>query len=129
MTDNMIIICTVAAAVAVIAVPFIRRAVRYKKIARPAEPQPDTIAALEWEAQKEYKLRYLVAPSKPFRTTKTVRIRPAYSHQLHKVIRVLNRPEISIVRLVDNILKAHFEDNKTALWFSLDDMEDSNTNN
>lgn len=122
MSDKTIMACTIMAAVFGIAVLFIRRAVLYRRsmrqnrrIPEQATPPPAVIAPGNQTDEDIYAGRYVWLSQEMFASSKTVRIRPEYYDRLKKIVAVIGQSEVSVIAYVDNVLKAHFEDNRTVI--------------
>lgn len=112
MSDNLIMLCVVIAAVAIIAIPFIRRAIRHRKaIGANVSPeeltmevQPNALTPAE-----RYLMRYLLTYTEPFVSSKTVRIRPEYVDKIKNARRIIRGGKTTVTAYVDKVLEAHFE--------------------
>lgn len=117
MTDKIIMLCTVLAAVAVIAALFIRRAVRYRKRVNEAvgaSAGEDGITMAVQGAspipQGKYEILFINLVRLPFGYGKQVHIRPEYHRMIRSIIHTIGQDEVSITTYVDNVLKAHFDE-------------------
>lgn len=121
MSEKIIMLSVVAAAVAAIAALFIRRALRYRKVMEAAvaevveeetslEVQPTVFAA-----EDIYRLRFISLWRIPFTGGKSVCIRPEYHARIKKIKKTIGDNDVTIGAYVDNVLKAHFDDNRVVI--------------
>lgn len=114
MRENIIIICMAAVAVIAIAIPFIRRALRHRKMAGlgTLENEPEIVIVPEISpVEKErYLKRFIHRRRLPFRSTNSVWIRPEHHVRIRSIIRVIGYGNVTITAYVDKVLEAHFED-------------------
>ena len=114
MREDVIIICMAAIAVIAIAAPFIRRALRHRKMMGfgASENEPDIVIIPEISpAEKErYLKRFIHRRRLPFRSTNSVWIRPEHHARIRSIIRVIGYGNVTITAYVDKVLEAHFED-------------------
>jgi len=114
MRENIIIICMAAVAVIAIAVPFIRRALRHRKVVglRALENELDivTIPNVSPAEKERYLKRFIHRRRLPFRSTNSVWIRPEHHARIRSIIRVIGYGNVTITAYVDKVLEAHFED-------------------
>lgn len=122
MSDKIIISCVIMAAVFLVAVLFIRRAICYRKrmkqMAGVSAPSDDAILGLnppQVTDADRYLVRFICLLRLPFRSSKTVKIRPEYYERMRDIIRVIGHNDVSITAYVDKVLKAHFEDNRESI--------------
>lgn len=118
MSDNLIMLCIVLVVMAGIAIPFIRRAIRHRKAigagipekeiginVQPGSPPTDNI----------YFLRFILTNKAPFKSSKTVRIRPEYVDAIRKACRIISGGKTTVTAYVDKVLEAHFAEHSDAI--------------
>lgn len=114
MRENIIIIGIIAVAVIAIAVPFIRRALRHRKIVGlgTLENDPEIVIVPEISpVEKErYLKRFIHRRRLPFRSTNSVWIRPEHHARIRSIIHSVGYGNVTITAYVDKVLEAHFED-------------------
>ncbi len=120
MSDKVIVLCVVLAAVVIIAIVFIRRAVKYKNAhgAVVPETQPET-PPKELSPYQIFGGRFLFRERNSFRGGKAVQIRPEYYAHIAAIREIVNRNGVSITQYLDGVLKAHFEDNAEVIEYLL----------
>lgn len=112
MTDKMMLACMFAAATAAIALVVILCKMLSKKRSR-KECSPELWPEIPAEIyeQDAYETRYIYAPRDTFSSDRKIRIRPEYYDRLRQVATTLDPRYFSMIAYVDNILRAHFEQN------------------
>ena len=65
--------------------------------------------------RKTYRLRYIVRYAGPVKCRKTIRIRPEHYDLIRKVTQVIGRDKVALVTYLDNIITAHFENNRQVI--------------
>jgi hypothetical protein len=149
MTDKAIVICVVLAALAVIAIVFVRRAMRYKKaiwvaeqgnepipkadVQPPLEIQPEPESESEpplerLSAQQAYVDRYIFPERNKSKGGKTVQISLEHHARITAILNIVNRYGISMTRYLDGVLQAHFEDNAEIIKDMFGDLSDEPLN-
>ncbi len=121
MSDKVIMLCVVLAAVGVIAIIFIRRAMRYKKKALGAiVPEKEVIPEEETQpepppeepsAREVYLSRFIHRKRDIFKSGKAISVRLEHHNLIRAITRVIGRNEISLAAYLDNVLKAHIDEN------------------
>lgn len=115
MSDNLIMLCVVLAVMAGIAVPFIRRAIRHRKTIGANVPQEEITVEVQPKdrtAEDIYLFRYICPDRGPIGSNKTIRIRPEYYDRIRAIAHIVGKNELSLIAYLDNVLKAHFDDNR-----------------
>ncbi len=118
MSDKLIILCIVLAAVAVTAALFIRRALRYRKAVGRGTPEKEiTLEVIPPEPSLRdiYLMRHICLGHSPFRHGRSVLIRPRYHEWIRKINRNIGENGMTITEYVDKVLKAHFDDNREVI--------------
>ena len=75
MSDNLIMLSIVLVVLAGIAIPFIRKAISHRKAIGAGTPEKEIEIRVQ-PADNIYFLRYILTYKAPFKSSKTVRIRP-----------------------------------------------------
>ena len=104
MTDKMMLASMFAAAVAVIALVAILCMTIPGKRSRPKRAPATRVDA--------YETRYIYAPRSTFSSNRKIRIRPDYYKRLRQVSVTPGSRSFSLIAYLDNILRAHLEDNE-----------------
>lgn len=115
MSDEIKLLSVVAAAVVFVAIVYIRRALRHRKVIRAAIPREKTVEAIpspEQMGKDIYLASYIYLLRDPFQSKKTVRIRPEYNEWIRQITRVIGDRSLSATAYVDKVLKAHFDNNR-----------------
>ncbi|WP_278965843.1 DUF3408 domain-containing protein [Alistipes senegalensis] len=113
MTDKMMLACMFAAAVAVIALVVILcmtipgKRSRQKRVSATQAEIPTAVGG-----QDAYETRYIYAPRRTFSSNRKIRIRPDYYKRLRQVSVIPGSRSCSLIAYLDNILRAHLEDNE-----------------
>lgn len=113
MTDKMMLACMFAAAVAVIALVVILcmtipgKRSRQKRVSATQTEIPTAVGG-----QDAYETRYIYAPRRTFSSNRKIRIRPDYYKRLRQVSVIPGSRSCSLIAYLDNILRAHLEDNE-----------------
>ncbi len=124
MSDKVIVLCVVLAAVVVIAIVFIRRAMRYKNALGTVVPEKEVIPEAETQPESEpppnepsarevYLSRFIHRKRDIFKSGKAISVRLEHHNLIRAITRVIGRNEISLAAYLDNVLKAHIE---TRIW-------------
>ena len=133
MSDKVIMLCVVLAAVAVIAIVFIRRAMRYGKATGAGVPENETMPDAEIQQEpppaepsvrETYLSRFISRKRHKFSKGGTVLISEGNYHLIRAVKHTIGRDKVSIVGYLDNVLNAHFENNREAINLLFDDRTD-----
>lgn len=102
-----------AAAVAVIALVVILcmtipgKRSRQKRVSATQAEIPTAVGG-----QDAYETRYIYAPRRTFSSNRKIRIRPDYYKRLRQVSVIPGSRSCSLIAYLDNILRAHLEDNE-----------------
>lgn len=118
MSDNLIMLCIVGAGVAVTAVVFIRRALRHRKAIGAGIPENKIEISVQpgsQPADNVYFLRYILTGKAPFKSSKTVRIRPEYLDTIRKACRIIKGSKTTVTAYVDKVLEVHFAEHADAI--------------
>lgn len=118
MSDKAIMLIIVAATVLIIAVLFIRRAIKYRDAAEATAPEEEISIEVIPPEQSErdiYLMRHICLQHSPFRSGRSVLIRPRYHEWIRQINRNIGDKEMSITEYVDKVLKAHFDDNREVI--------------
>ena len=113
MTDKMMLARMFAAAVAVIALVVILcmtipgKRSRQKRVSATQAEIPTAVGG-----QDAYETRYIYAPRRTFSSNRKIRIRPDYYKRLRQVSVIPGSRSCSLIAYLDNILRAHLEDNE-----------------
>lgn len=105
--------CMFAAAVAVIALVVILcmtipgKRSRQKRVSATQAEIPTAVGG-----QDAYETRYIYAPRRTFFSNRKIRIRPDYYKRLRQVSVIPGSRSFSLIAYLDNILRAHLEDNE-----------------
>ena len=113
MSDNLMMLCIVLVVLVVIAVPFIRRAIRHRKAVGAGIPGKEieiSVQPGDQPADNIYFLRFIVTGKAPFKSSKTVRIRPEHIERIRKACRIISGGKTTVTAYVDKVLEAHFAD-------------------
>ncbi len=120
MSDKVIMLCVVLAAVCVIAIIFIRRAMRYKNAHGAVVPEKEVMPEAETQpepppdepsAQEVYLSRFIHRKRDIFKSSKAISVRLEHHNLIRAITRVIGRNEISLAAYLDNVLKAHIDEN------------------
>jgi hypothetical protein len=120
MSDKLIVLCVVLAAVAIIAIVFIRRAVRYKNALGAAVPEkevmPETENQPESESERrsannEYVSRFIFSERCSSKGDKTVNISGENHARIKWIMDEANWYGMSFARYLNGVLKVHFKEN------------------
>ena len=122
MSDKIIISSVILVAVFLVAVLFIRRAICYRKrmkrMVGASLMTEDAILGLNpplvTDADR-YLVRFIFLLRLPFRSSKTVKIRPEYYERMRDITHIIGHNDVSITAYVDKVLKAHLEDNRDSI--------------
>jgi len=117
MSENAIILCIVLAAVAVIAAVFIRRAKRHREIVK-ASPSEEISMEVHPKDQTEediYLARFVWLSQGRTGSRRTIRVRPEYYDRIRAITRTIGHDRVSLIAYLDNVLKAHFDDNRDVI--------------
>ena len=102
-----------AAAVAVIALVAILCMTIPGKRSRPKRaPATQAESPTAVGGQDAYETRYIYAPRRTFSSNRKIRIRPDYYKRLRQVSVIPGSRSCSLIAYLDNILRAHLEDNE-----------------
>lgn len=119
MKENIITVCAVAVSVFFIGLPFVHRAMRYRKNMKHLSAGRDAESNGQCDAiptrgigEEIFMSRYVGLRQPPFTAGKTVRIRPQYYRRIQEIIAGIGHDKVTIISYVDNVLKAHFDDNR-----------------
>jgi len=126
MTDNLMMLCVVLAVVAGIAVPFIRRAIRHKKAIGAYLPEEEiTVEVQSADTEPEpprdqtaediFLFRFIMPEREQIGSKQTIRIRQEYYDRLRTITQVIGKNETTMIAYLDNVLKAHFDDNRNTI--------------
>ena len=88
MSDNLIMLSIVLVVLAGIAIPFIRKAISHRKAIGAGTPEKEIEIRVQ-PADNIYFLRYILTYKAPFKSSKTVRIRPEYVDAIRKACRII----------------------------------------
>lgn len=130
MSENIIIIATVAAATALVAAPFIFRVLHYRRRVQSAHPAIEPIAEKtvrttpvdtapcsaspkdDTRRRKgkgaDYESLFIRHAPSNTRSGKTVYIRKEFHERLTRIVQVIGRNEVSLYSYLDNVLEHHF---------------------
>ena len=112
MTDKMMLACMFAAAVAVIAlVVILCMTIPGKRSRQKRAPATRVEIPTAVGGQDAYETRYIYAPRRTFSSNRKIRIRPDYYKRLRQVSVIPGSRSFSLIAYLDNILRAHLEDN------------------
>lgn len=127
-SNNLAFICTLLMSVIMTGYFFIRRAIRYKKDMDKSclpgqESSKDTFAADAFDTfdsksntkKNFYLLCFICRQAAPMEESKYIKIRYSYYERIKQITQVIGKNEVSISAYVDNVLKAHFEENKECI--------------
>lgn len=113
MTDKMMLASMFAAAVAEIALVVILCMTIPGKRSRPKRaPATRVEIPTVGGGQDAYETRYIYAPRSTFSSNRKIRIRPDYYKRLRQVSVIPGSRSCSLIAYLDNILRAHLEDNE-----------------
>lgn len=122
MSENIIIIATIATATALVAIPFTFRAFRYRRRLKTPEvtnPVSDwqefKMSPSEAAPAQAYFFRYILRDYRPFRSDKTIKIRQEYYDSIRDIIRTIGHGRITMIGYLDEVLRAHFEEHEKAI--------------
>ena len=122
MSDKIILSCVIMAAVFIVAVLFICRAMHYRKRMKnviganvPTEEITIGTEPPSSTAEESYLARYICLLRLPFHSSKTVKIRPEYYERIREITRVIGHKDVSITAYIDKVLKTHFNDYDKAI--------------
>lgn len=118
MSDKAIMLIIVAVTVLIVAILFIRRALRYREMVGQSMPEEEItleVVPPEPSARDMYLMRHICLLHSPFRGGRSVLIRPRYHEWIRKINRSIGDKEMSITEYVDKVLKAHFDDNREVI--------------
>lgn len=118
MSDQVIMLIIVTAIVLIVAVIFIRRALKYRDAVGATVPQEEISIEVIPPEQSEhdvYLMRHICLLHSPFRNGRSVLIRPRYHEWIRKINRSIGGKDTSITEYVDKVLKAHFDDNREVI--------------
>lgn len=118
MKETIITGCAVALSVLFIGLPFVHRALRYRKNIKHLSADGDAESTGMHDAiptrglaEDIFMSRYVGLRQPSFTAGKTVRIRPQYYRRIQEIIAKIGHDKVTIISYVDNVLKAHFDDN------------------
>ena len=114
MSENTIILCTVLAVVTVVAALFIHRACRYRNACKTVVT-PEEKHSEQSTKQDIYMFRFVYPERGIFATRKTIRVREEYYDRIRAIIQTIGDNEITLIAYLDNVLKAHFDDNRDVI--------------
>lgn len=117
-SDNLIMLCAVLTIMVAIAVPFVRRAAKYRKAVGTDVPEEETTVEEQPEQptpEEIYLLRYISPDRGPMGSKQTLRIRTEYYDLIRAITHTIGEHGISQTAYLDNVLKAHFEDNRDVI--------------
>lgn len=115
MSENLIMLCVVLAVLAGLAIPFIRRAIRHKKAIGENVPEEEITVAIQPKdqtAEDIYLFRYIYPERGQIGSNQTIRIRQEYYNRIRAITHVIGQNNITLIAYLDNVLKAHFDDNR-----------------
>lgn len=118
MSDNLIMLCIGLVVMVGIAIPFIRRAIRHKKTIGAGTPENEIEISVQPGSQPAdniYFLRFILTCKAPFKSSKTVRIRPEYVDAIRKACRIITGSKTTVTAYVDKVLEAHFAEHSDAI--------------
>jgi len=130
MSENIIIIATVAAATALVAAPFIFRVLHYRRRVQSALPAIEPIAEKtvrttpvdtvpcsaspkdDTRRRKgkgaDYESLFIRHAPSNTRSGKTVYIRKEFHERITRIVQVIGKNEVSLYSYLDNVLEHHF---------------------
>jgi hypothetical protein len=130
MTDKAIEICALMTALAVTAIVFVRRAMRYRKALGAAVPENEVIPEAETppEVQPEPEPEFEASPEEPsardvylsryiqrnhirFKRGRVISVRPEYHALIKFISGFVGGDCISLSAYLDGVLKANFDEN------------------
>ena len=114
MSDNLIMLSIVLVVLAGIATPFIRKAISHRKAIGAGTPEKEIEIRVQ-PADNIYFLRYILTYKAPFKSSKTVRIRPEYVDAIRKACRIIKGGKTTVTAYVDKVLEAHFTEHADAI--------------
>lgn len=133
MLDKLIFSAVILAAVLIVAVSFVYKALHYRRRMKsgntsyPGGEMP--LPASCRSVSERYMARYIGVRHTSFRSTCRVRIRPAYYERIRSIVHDIGGGEVSITAYIDKVLAAHFEDNEAVIGSLCgDSMPDSRRN-
>lgn len=114
---SLIVCCLIA-----LAIVMIPKAMRHRKLVKQSESKK-SVQTEEPEVRKpvitgeitlgqsvtDFKERFLVRTDIPSRTEKLVAVRKKYHIRISKIVRTMERNDVTIFSYIDNVLKHHFE--------------------
>lgn len=122
MTEKNIFPFVIMVAILSVAGLFFRKVLRYRRRLKDkgVSQDPADAAVLGFTPPQvtdadRYMLRFICLLRLPFRSSKTVKIRPEYYERIRDITRVIGRREETITAYVDKVLKAHLDDNRESI--------------